>query len=214
MVGSATISRFSRFFAIGCIVLGSISLDVLAAGAGPVLVIGDSLSAGYGLADIDRGWVALLQEKLRSSGVPVINASISGDTSAGGLARLDAALASHRPRIVILELGANDGLRGLPPARLKANLGTMIDRAQAAGARVLLLGMKIPPNYGSRYAMAFESVYHELAREKGVDWIPFFLDGIGGRDHLLQTDGLHPNADAQTLLCERVWEKLVPMLKP
>lgn len=176
--------------------------------------MGDSLSAGYGLADIDRGWVALLQEKLRSSGVPVINASISGDTSAGGLTRLDTALATHRPRVVILELGANDGLRGLPPARLKANLGTMIDRVQAAGARVLLLGMKVPPNYGSRYATAFESVYHELAREKGVEWIPFFLDGVGGRDQLLQADGLHPNADAQTLLCERVWEKLVPMLNP
>ncbi|WP_305080245.1 arylesterase [Methylococcus sp. Mc7] len=177
-----------------------------------VLVVGDSLSAGYGLADNGKGWVALLEEKLRARNIAVVNASIPGDTSAGGLARLPPALAAHSPRIVILELGANDGLRGLPPAALKANLGAMIDQARSAGAQVLVLGMKLPPNYGGRYAEAFERVYQELAEEKKVQVLPFFLDGVGGNDHLLQSDGLHPNAEAQPFLMENVLEKLDPIL--
>ncbi|WWF03707.1 arylesterase [Methylococcus capsulatus] len=182
------------------------------ADAGSVLILGDSLSAGYGLSDSRQGWVALLQERLRPRNITVVNASIPGDTSAGGVARLPAALAAHHPRIVILELGANDGLRGLPPAALKANLGAMIDEARLAGAEVLLLGMKLPPNYGFRYADAFERVYQELAGEKQVQLLPFFLDGVGGNEHLLQSDGLHPNAEAQPILMKNVLDKLEPLL--
>lgn len=177
-----------------------------------MLVVGDSLSAGYGLTDSGKGWVALLQEKLRTRNIAVVNASIPGDTSAGGLALLPTALAAHRPRIVILELGANDGLRGLPPQALKTNLGAMIDQARLTGAQVLVLGMKLPPNYGGRYAEAFERVYQELAEEKKVPLLPFFLDGVGGNDHLLQSDGLHPNSEAQPILMKNVLEKLDPLL--
>jgi acyl-CoA thioesterase-1 len=189
-----------------------ISRPAHSAEAASVLIVGDSLSAGYGLADSGKGWVALLQEKLRTRNIAVVNASIPGDTSAGGLARLAPALAAHRPRIVILELGANDGLRGLPPPALKANLGAMIDQARSAGAQVLVLGMKLPPNYGSRYAEAFERVYEELAEEKKVQVLPFFLDGVGGNDHLLQPDGLHPNAEAQPILMDNVLDRLDSML--
>ncbi|WP_317134032.1 arylesterase [Methylococcus mesophilus] len=180
--------------------------------AASLLVVGDSLSAGYGLADSGKGWVVLLQEKLQTRNIAVVNASIPGDTSAGGLARLAPALAAHHPRIVILELGANDGLRGLPPAALKANLGAMVDQARSAGAQVLVLGMKLPPNYGGRYAEAFERVYQELAEEKKVHVLPFFLDGVGGNEHLLQSDGLHPNSEAQPILMKNVLEKLDPIL--
>jgi acyl-CoA thioesterase-1 len=197
------------------IVSGFISITPLSAdsaAADSLLVVGDSLSAGYGLSDSGQGWVALLQQRLQPRNITVVNASIPGDTSGGGLARLPAALAAHRPRIVILELGANDGLRGLPPAALKANLGAMIDQARSTGAQVLLLGMKLPPNYGGRYAEAFERVYQELAEEKQVRLLPFFLDGVAGDEHLLQSDGLHPNAEAQPLLMKSVFEKLEPLL--
>lgn len=178
-----------------------------------VLVLGDSLSAAYGLPDSSKGWVALLQEKLRSRKVAIVNASIPGDTSAGGLARLAPVLAAQHPRIVVLELGANDGLRGLPLSGLKSNLGAMIDQARSAGAQVLLLGMKLPPNYGGRYADGFEQVYRDLAKEKHAEALPFFLEGVGGKDHLLQSDGLHPNAEAQPILMNNVLEKLDPILR-
>lgn len=181
-------------------------------GAATIVVLGDSISAGYGLEKIDQGWVSLLAEKLRPRGMIVVNASISGDTSAGGLSRVDALLAQHHPAVLILELGGNDGLRGLPPAQMAANLGGIIDRAGAAGAQVLLLGMKIPPNYGKRYTEMFQKVYADLAGRSGVASVPFLLDGVGGVDAYMQADGIHPNREAQSLLLEQVWNKLEPLL--
>ena len=177
-----------------------------------VLVLGDSISAGYGLEKIDHGWVAMLQEAARPHGIEVMNASISGETSAGGLARIDGLLSRHRPAVVILELGANDGLRGLTPKQLEANLGEMIVRSKAAGAKVLLLGMKIPPNYGRRYADLFRNVFQRVAETHDTAFVPFLLEGVGGQDHLMQADGLHPNREAQAILFRQVWDKLEPML--
>lgn len=186
----------------------------LTARAETVLVVGDSISAGYGLDRQDQGWVALLGEKLRPRGIAVVNASVSGDTTAGGLTRLDELLRRVAPGIVILELGGNDGLRGLTPAQMRANLVAMIDQSRAAGARVLLLGMQIPPNYGKRYADLFQRVYGEVAEATGVALVPFLLQGVGGQDALMQADGLHPNAAAQPLLLEQVWQGLEPLLAP
>jgi acyl-CoA thioesterase-1 len=178
-----------------------------------VLVLGDSISAGYGLKKLDQGWVALLREKLRPHGAAVVNASISGETSAGGLARIDALLRQHRPSIVILELGGNDGLRGLSPRQMESNLNEMIVKSKAAGAKVLLLGMKIPPNYGKRYADLFQKIYPALAERHGVVLVPFLLEGVGGQNELMQADGIHPNHDAQAILLAQVWSKLEPMLE-
>ena len=179
-----------------------------------MLVVGDSISAGYGLDKVEEGWVALLQEKLKPRGIEVVNASISGDTTAGGLTRLDALLDRVRPGWVLIELGGNDGLRGLTPAQMNANLTAMIDKARAAKARVLLLGMQIPPNYGKRYADLFQRVYGDVAQATGAALVPFLLDGVGGHDGLMQTDGIHPNAAAQPLLLEQVWRQLQPLLEP
>ncbi|SMF95318.1 acyl-CoA thioesterase-1 [Methylomagnum ishizawai] len=181
-------------------------------GAATLVVLGDSISAGYGLEKIDQGWVSLLAEKLRPRGMIVVNASISGDTSAGGLSRIDALLAQHHPAVLILELGGNDGLRGLPPGQMAANLGGIIDRAGAAGVQVLLLGMKIPPNYGKRYTEMFQKVYTDLAGRDGVALVPFLLDGVGGVEVYMQADGIHPNREAQPLLLEQVWNKLELLL--
>lgn len=150
------------------------------AAAGTLLVVGDSISAGFGL-DTRQGWVALLQARLKDQGFDdkVVNASISGDTSAGGQARLPALLAAYKPSLVVLELGGNDGLRGQPPAQLQQNLASMIDSARQAGAKVLLLGMRLPPNYGVRYTTSFAKVYEQLATDKQVPLVPFFLDGVG-----------------------------------
>ncbi|MGZ8243978.1 arylesterase [Methylomagnum sp.] len=181
--------------------------------AGSVLVLGDSISAGYGLEKTSQGWVALLEQKLKPRAVAVVNASISGETSAGGLARVNDLLKHHGPSVVIVELGGNDGLRGLSPGQMKSNLSEIITRAKAAKARVLLLGMKIPPNYGKRYADLFQKVYPELADQYGVTWVPFLLEGVGGHEQLMQADGLHPNLEAQPLLMAAVWRKLEPMLE-
>ncbi len=183
------------------------------AAAGTVLVVGDSISAAFGL-DTRLGWVTLLEQRMKQEGFTdkVVNASISGDTSAGGQARLPALLAEHKPELVILELGGNDGLRGQQPAQLQQNLASMIDRSRAAGAKVLLLGMQIPPNYGPRYTNAFKAVYSDLAAEKKVPLVPFFLEGVGGVPELMQADGLHPAAGAQGKLLENVWPALKPLL--
>ncbi|WP_339531918.1 arylesterase [Pseudomonas mucidolens] len=183
------------------------------AAAGTVLIVGDSISAGFGL-DTRKGWVALLEQRLKREGFDdkVVNASISGDTSAGGLARLPAALAEHKPELVIIELGGNDGLRGQPPGQLQQNLASMIDRSQAIGAKVLLLGMQLPPNYGPRYTQAFAEVYATLAKEKNVPLVPFFLEGVGGNSQLMQADGIHPAVGAQSKLLENVWPTLKPLL--
>lgn len=179
-----------------------------------IVVLGDSISAGYGLDNPEQGWVALLQSQLRGAGSKseVINASISGDTSAGGLDRIDGLLERYQPSIVILELGANDGLRGLLPSKTQANLGGIIERAKAKRAKVLLLGMRIPPNYGKRFNDMFEGIFPALARQHGIAYVPFLLEGVGGQSHLMQADGLHPNVDAQPILMRSVWQHLQPLI--
>ncbi|MGY2954839.1 acyl-CoA thioesterase-1 [Pseudomonas sp. TE6349] len=181
--------------------------------AGTVLIVGDSISAGFGL-DTRYGWASLLQTRLRQEGFDdkVVNASISGDTSAGGQARLPALLAAHKPAVVVLELGGNDGLRGQPPAQLRQNLASMVDQSRQAGAKVLLLGMQLPPNYGVRYTTAFAKVYEEQAKEKQVALVPFFLEGVGGVPELMQADGIHPAQGAQQRLLENAWPVLKPLL--
>ncbi|MFZ6049447.1 arylesterase [Pseudomonas sp. CR3202] len=194
---------------------GCLSLLLLAqeAMAGTLLVVGDSISAALGL-ETSQGWVSLLEKRLAERGYKqrVVNASISGDTSAGGLARLPALLAEHQPELVIIELGGNDGLRGQPPVQLQQNLAGMIDSARKQGATVLLLGMRLPPNYGARYTTAFANVYSTLAAEKQVPLVPFFLDGVGGVPGMMQPDGIHPEAKAQPRMLENVWPTLEPML--
>ena len=188
--------------------------NAAAAAEKSILVFGDSLSAAYGIAQ-SRGWVALLGEKLKRErpDYSVANASISGDTSAGGLARIDAALARHRPAVVIVELGANDGLRGLPLAQMKANLGTIIEQSQKSGARVLLVGMKLPPNYGPEYTDAFEKSFAEVAKRYRVALLPFLLEGFAEKPEYFQADRIHPNEKAQPLILERVWQALKPLLR-
>jgi acyl-CoA thioesterase-1 len=180
-----------------------------------ILVFGDSISAGYGLPRLDQGWVALLHAKLEQQGYgyQVINASVSGETTQGGLARLPRALALHHPSLVILELGGNDGLRALPVTDMRGNLARMIDLSTAAGAKVLLLGMRIPPNYGPAYSEQFGAAYADLARSKGVASVPFLLDGVALNAGLMQADGIHPNPAGQPRLLENVWPALVPLLK-
>jgi len=176
-------------------------------------VFGDSLSAAYGLARA-QGWVALLENRLKRerADYSVANASISGETSAEGRARIDAALAKSHPAIVILELGANDGLRGLPLAQMKANLGAIIERSRAAGARVLLVGMKLPPNYGPQYTTQFEQAFAELAKRYQVAFLPFLLEGFAEKREMFQPDAIHPTAQAQPLIEERVWKALRPLM--
>lgn len=179
-----------------------------------ILVLGDSLSAAYGIAAA-RGWVALLAERLARErpDYRVVNASISGETSAGGRARVGAELARHRPAVVIVELGANDGLRGLSPAQMKQNLSAIIAAAQKAGARVLLVGMKLPPNYGPDYTQRFEAVFAGLHQRYRTAWLPFLLEGFAERRELFQGDNIHPTEEAQPLILENVWPKLRPLLK-
>lgn len=180
-----------------------------------ILVLGDSLSASYGLAQ-EQGWVNLLQQRLRKDkqAYHVVNASISGETTSGGLYRIDALLANHRPAIVILELGANDGLRGLSVDATRKNLESMIQRAQKNDAKVLLLGMRLPPNYGPRYTEQFLRVYEILAKKYRLQRVPFFLAPIVGQRAYFQADGLHPTAAAQPLLLNGVWTNLEPLLRP
>ncbi|HEV7611277.1 MAG TPA: arylesterase [Steroidobacteraceae bacterium] len=179
-----------------------------------ILVFGDSISAGYGLARVEQGWVALLQTRLKEQdyGYQVVNASVSGETTAGGLARLPRALMLHQPKIVILELGGNDGLRALPIAQMRANLGRMIELASAAGAKVLLLGIRMPPNYGPEYTEQFRSSYSDVAREKNLPLVPFLLNDVAQSANLMQTDGIHPNELGQPQLLANVWPSLKPLL--
>jgi acyl-CoA thioesterase-1 len=179
-----------------------------------ILVLGDSISAGYGLENPAQGWVSLLSEKINAAGKPwsIANASLSGEVSAGGLSRVDALLARHKPGIVIIELGANDGLRGLQPSLMQANLDEIMVKAKKSGAKIVLLGMRIPPNYGRRFNDLFEAVFPALAKQHGAAYVPFLLEGVGGNAQLMQPDGLHPNAEAQPVLMRRVWEKLESLL--
>jgi acyl-CoA thioesterase-1 len=179
-----------------------------------VLVVGDSLSAGYGVA-VDATWVALLQKRLAAQGYGyrVVNASISGDTTGGARARLPRALELHKPAVVILELGGNDGLRGLPLRQVRENFQFLIDHARAAGAQVVLVGMRMPPNYGAAYADAFHALYGELASQYGTPLVGFFLDGVALDDKLMQADGIHPTAAAQPRLLDNLWPALQKVLK-
>ena len=190
-------------------------LDTEAARAPVVLVVGDSLSAGYGI-ELRDAWPTLLQQRLRQQGYPhtVVNASISGDTSAGGRARLADALKRQTPEIVILELGANDGLRGLSLSATRANLAAMIQTTHATGARVLLVGIHLPPNYGPEYTKKFHAIYHDLARAHHLALVPFLLDGVVLNPALMQSDGLHPRAVAQPRLLDNIWPKLLSLLTP
>ena len=177
-----------------------------AADAPTVLIFGDSLSAGFGI-DVDQSWATLLQQRLEEQGYEhrVVNASISGETTEGGAARIDSAIGTFSPDLIILELGGNDGLRGFPPARIRGNLETIARRARDSGASVVLLGIRIPTNYGARYTQAFEAVYAEVADQLGISWIEFFMEGVALNEELMQGDGIHPNSAAQPLLLENAW---------
>jgi len=180
-----------------------------------ILVFGDSISAGYGLAHVEQGWVELLKTRLSALGYgyQVVNASVSGETTAGGLARLPRALELHHPKIVILELGGNDGLRALPIAQMRANLTQMVELATGAGAKTLLLGMRMPPNYGPEYTEQFAMVFSDLARDRKLPLVPFLLTDIALSPTLLQGDDIHPNAAGQPVLLENVWPALKPLLR-
>ena len=189
-------------------------LSLPAWGAQKILVLGDSLSASYGLAQTS-GWVSLLQQRLAEEKLPyqVINASISGETTSGGLYRIDALLASHQPKVLILALGANDGLRGLSLQATQSNLETMIRRAKKSRAQVLLIGMRLPPNYGPAYTEKFHRLYEQLALKYQIQRVPFLLAPIAGKREYFQADGLHPTAEAQPLLLDTVWPVLMPLLR-
>ncbi|MFT4198985.1 MAG: arylesterase [Pseudoxanthomonas sp.] len=178
-----------------------------------VLVMGDSLSAGYGLA-ASQGWVALTAQKIvrEKPGWNVVNASISGDTSAGGAARIGAQLARVRPAVVVIELGANDGLRGLPLAQTRANLERMIAASRRAGAKVLLVGMRMPPNLGREYTQGFQALFADLAGKYELAFVPFLLEPVAAERGNFQDDDLHPTAAAQPALRDHVWKALAPLL--
>ena len=187
---------------------------ITAQAAQNIVIFGDSLSAAYGIQP-NKGWVALLESKLKqqNSEYKVINASISGETTSGGLTRFDQMLKTHQPEIVVIELGANDGLRGLSLNEMQSNLNSMIAKAKAKNATVMLLGIKIPPNYGIQYTQKFSAIYATLAQKYNLNLVPFFLDGVAGNPKLVQDDGLHPTAVAQAKLLENIWPKLEELLK-
>jgi acyl-CoA thioesterase I len=178
-----------------------------------ILVLGDSISAAYGMGQ-RRGWVALLEERLKEErpDYSVVNASVSGETTSGGRARIEAALAKHRPAVVIVQLGGNDGLRGLPVSQMKDNLGGIIERSQKGGARVLLVGVRMPPNYGPQYTEAFESAYANLSKEYKTALVPSLMEGFGERLEFFQPDRIHPNEAAQPVMADRVWQALRALL--
>lgn len=185
-----------------------------ATGERTLLVFGDSLSAAYGLRT-DQGWVAQLQQRLASQGYGyrVVNASVSGETTSGGRNRIDRALSQHRPAVVLLELGGNDALRGLPVRETQANLQVMIDAVKRTGSKLLLLGIQIPPNYGAAYARSVEAMYVALAREAKVPLVPFILEGFALDPKYMQADGIHPNAAGQPKVLENVWPSLSRLLE-
>lgn len=182
--------------------------------AGTILVWGDSLSAGYGLRS-KQDWPTLLQTRLAQEGFrhTVVNGSVSGETSAGGRSRLPAALERHKPDLLILELGANDGLRGLPPPVMAQNLKAMVEAAHEAGAQVLLVGMELPPNYGRAYNKRFQQAFADIAREKQLAFVPFLLTGFATEQEMFLPDGIHPTADAQKVILDTVWQRLEPLLE-
>ncbi len=179
-------------------------------GSNKILVLGDSLSAAYGI-QIEEGWVALLEAKLPED-YSIVNASISGETTDGGLRALPQLLEQHAPEIVIIELGANDGLRGFPLPTIKQNLHKLVELANASARKVMLLGMHIPPNYGPRYASAFHELFQSTAEEYDTALVPFLLEGVATNPELMQNDQLHPTAEAQPTIMKLVWDQLHPLL--
>lgn len=177
-----------------------------------LLIMGDSLSAGYGIK-LEEGWVHLLQQELaKKQQATIINASVSGETTSGGLTRLPSLLSKHKPDIVIIELGGNDGLRGQPLKIMRENLQTMINLSQGINAKIVLAGMQIPPNYGQRYTTQFKNVYPELAEQNKIAVIPFLLENIAGHTELIQRDNIHPTAEAQPLIVKNVLPVLLPII--
>lgn len=205
---------FSVLRSISLLVLVTFSLQLQAASS-TILIMGDSLSAAYGVPS-EEAWVSLLRERLTSGDLDqwqVVNASISGETTDGGQRRLPDLLEKHEPAIVIIELGGNDGLRGFPPAVSRDNLDDMIRRSREAGATPLLVGMQMPPNYGERYTQAFAGLYPELAEKHDIPLVPFFLEGIYNQEDMMQSDGIHPTAQAQQQLLNNVWPTLEPLIR-
>ena len=195
-----------------CLSFGGL-LASMPASAKTVLVLGDSLSAGYGL-DAGDGWVSLLEQKLKTEGLPhqLVNASVSGETTAGGLARLPALLDRHKPAIVLIELGANDGLRALPLKQLRSNLERLVDTTRKAGAEPVLFEMRIPENYGVSYTEAFTRSFHEVAQAREAALVPFLLAAIATDPDAFQDDGIHPSAASQPRILELIWPSLAPLL--
>ena len=202
-----------RLFFLFVFAVASVSAK---ADAPVILVYGDSISAAYGLGNVGEGWVELLKTRLKEQDYvyQVVNASVSGETTAGGLARLPRALQVQHPKILVVELGGNDGLRALPIAQMRGNLTQMVTLATAIGAKVLLLGMRMPPNYGPQYTEQFSRVYAQIAHDEHLALVPFVLDGVALTPTLMQDDGIHPNAAGQPRLLENVWPALAPLLKP
>jgi acyl-CoA thioesterase I len=196
------------------VTLAVLFVSASASAAQTIVVVGDSLSSGYGLT-AEQSWVSMLRERLGSEGYGygVVNASIAGDTSAGGLARLPRLLAEHSPTVVVIELGGNDGLRGQPVDTLRANLAKMIELSQQHGARVLLAGMQIPPNYGPAYTQAFAAVYPELSMRYHVALVDFLLAGVALHPELMQSDGIHANASGQKIVFDNIWRVLPGVLR-
>ena len=188
-------------------------LPVSVFAGGTILVYGDSLSAAYGISQ-DAGWAALLQERLQQKRLDytVANASVTGETSSGGAARIGATLKAHKPKVVIVALGANDGLRGLPVEQMRTNLAKIVRASQQQKATVLIVGMRMPPNYGAAYTRQFSEAYGRLAKQYRVALLPFLLEGVADRRELFQSDNIHPTAAAQTILLENVWQALAPLL--
>ncbi|MFW5909164.1 MAG: arylesterase [Thiohalospira sp.] len=191
-----------------------LAAPAMAVGAPVIAVLGDSLSAAHGM-DREEGWVALLEDRLAAEGFPheVVNASISGETSRGGRDRVEEVLAEHRPAVLIVELGGNDGLRGQSLSTLRENLAAIVERGREAGAKVLLLGVRLPPNYGRGYTEEFADVYAGVAEESGAALVPRLLEGVAERRRLMQGDAIHPTAEAQPTMLETAWPALEPLLE-
>jgi acyl-CoA thioesterase-1 len=206
------LSKRTQILRLAVLLIGALSTTCAYSASKSILVLGDSLSAEYGLPR-GTGWVALLQKRLLEEKIdaPIVNASISGETTSGGLTRLPQLLQQH-PSIVVIELGANDGLRGLSLAAAEANLHSMIDAAQEAHAKVLLVGMQLPPNYGPDYTRKFTALYGKLAKDSKTALVPFLFAGLEDKPQLFQADHLHPAVDAQPTLLNNVWSPLKPLL--